>query len=189
MTPWDVQYGSFSPDTTKDIPYELQSSERKGGDANETIVIQESTQAMNIIMDRPESAFVSTRVLADMEEALVCDDGATSTLTKSLENCTLVQQKVVDMQTVHGGTQMSTTHRCLKTYYVRDRLCEIRPTVVKAYVCPGLKHDLLSVQGLDKSGYRVIHDDDEESGVFAVINKKIDKSMSFPFMSEYSIPP
>ena len=80
---------------------------------------------MNIIVDRPESAFFSTRVLADMEDALICDGEATSILTKSLENCTLVQQKVVDMQTVHGGTQMSTAHHCLKTYYVGDRLCEI----------------------------------------------------------------
>ncbi len=65
---------------------------------------------------------------------------------------------------------------------------EIRPIVVKAYVVPGLKHDLLSVKGLNQAGYRVIHDEDEEeSGVFAVINKKIDKAKSFPFMSEHSI--
>ncbi len=57
---------------------------------------------------------------------------------------------------------MSTTYRCLKTYYVRDRLGEIRPIVVKAYVVPGLKHDLLPVKGLNQSGYRVIHDEDEE---------------------------
>ncbi len=46
---------------------------------------------------------------------------------------------------------MSTTHRCPKTYYVRDRLGEIRPIVVKAYVVPGLKHDLLSFRGLNQS--------------------------------------
>ncbi len=48
---------------------------------------------------------------------------------------------------------MSTTHLCLKTYHVCDRLGEIRPIVVKAYVVPGLKHDLLSVKGLNQSGY------------------------------------
>jgi hypothetical protein len=138
-------------------------------------------------MDRSESAFVSTRILADMEDALICDGGATSTLTKSLENSTLIKQKVVEIQTAHDGTQMSSTHRCLTTYYVRDRLGEIRPIVVKAYVIPGLKHDLLSVKGLNQSGYRVINDEDEEeSGVFAVIDKKIDKAKSFPFMSEHS---
>jgi hypothetical protein len=123
-----------------------------------------------------------------MEDALIYDGGATSTLTKSLENCTLVKQKVVEIQTAHGGTQMSTTHHCIKTYYFHDRLGEFRPIVVKAYVVPGLKHDLLSVKGLNQSGYRVIHDEDEEeSGVFAVINKKIDKAKSVPFMSEHSI--
>ncbi len=69
---------------------------------------------MNIIMECPESAFVSTRVLADMEGALICDSGATSKLTKSLEKCALVQQKVVDIQR-HGGTQMSTTHSYFKS--------------------------------------------------------------------------
>ncbi len=58
---------------------------------------------MNKIMARPERAFVSTRVLADMEDALICDGGATYTLTKSLENCTRVQQKKVDIQIAHGG--------------------------------------------------------------------------------------
>jgi hypothetical protein len=41
MTPLDVQDGSFSPDMTKDIPYELKSSKRKGGDTDEEIVIPE----------------------------------------------------------------------------------------------------------------------------------------------------
>ena len=64
---------------------------------------------------------------------------------------------------------------------------EIRPIVVKAYVVPGLKYDLLSVKGLNKCGYAVYHQPDpEESGVYAVINKKIDKAKSFPFMSEHS---
>ncbi len=160
MTSRDVQDGSFSPDTTKDIQYKLQSSKLKGGDTDEEIVISEST--MNIIMDRSASAFVSTRALADMEDALICDGGATSTMTNSLEKCTLVQQKVVEIQTAHGGTQVSTTHCCLKTYNVRDRLGEIRPIVLKAYVDPGLKHGLLSDKGLNQSGYRVIHDEDEE---------------------------
>ena len=74
------------------------------------------------------------------------------------------------------------------TYYVRDRLGEIRPIVVKAYVVPGLKYDLLSVKGLNQCGYAVYHHPDpEESGVFALINNKMDKAKSFPFMSEHSI--
>ena len=52
---------------------------------------------------------------------------------------------------------------------------------------PGLKHDLLSVKGLNKAGYAVNHHPDpEQSGVYAVRNNKIDKSKSFPFMGEHS---
>jgi hypothetical protein len=51
-------------------------------------------------------------------------------------------------------------------------------------VVPELKHDLLPVKRLNKAGYAVNHHPDP--GVYAVINKKIDKSKSFPFMSEQS---
>jgi hypothetical protein len=63
----------------------------------------------------------------------------------------------------------------------------IRPIVVKAYIVLALRHDLLSVKGLNKSGFRVIHDEDDmESGVYAVINRKIDAAKSFAIMSEHS---
>ena len=82
---------------------------------------------------------------------------------------------------------MISTHLCYKTYHVWDRLGEVQLIIVKAYVVPGLKHDLLSVKGLNKAGYPVHHHPDpEQSGVYAVINKKIDKSKSFLFMSEHS---
>ena len=56
--------------------------------------------------------------------------------------------------------------------------------VVKAYVVAGLKYDLLSVKGLNKCGYAVYHHPDpEESGVYAIINKNIDKANSFPSKS------
>ncbi len=119
---------------------------------------------------------------------MICDGGATCTLTKSLENFSLCKPKVVVIQTVHGLTMMNSTHLCYKTYYVCDRLGEIRPLIVKAYVVSGLKHDLLSVKGLNKARYLVHHHPDpEQSGVYAVINNKIDKSKLFPFMSEHSI--
>ncbi len=60
---------------------------------------------------------------------------------------------------------------------------------MKAYIVPALRYDLLSVKGLNKSGYHVIHDEDDmESGVYAVINRKIDTAKSFAFMSEHSNP-
>ena len=92
-----------------------------------------------------------------------------------------------EVQTGHGATIMRTTRLCDKTYFVCDRLGEIRPIIVKAYVIPGLKDDLLSVKRLNQAGYAVSHHSDpEQSGVYAVINNKIDKSKSFPFISEHS---
>ena len=38
-----------------------------------------------------------------------------------------------------------------------DRLGEIRPIIVKAYVVPRLKYDLLLVKGLNRAGYAVNH--------------------------------
>ena len=99
------------------------------------------------------------------------------TLTKSLDNCTLCKPKVVEIQTAHGASIMNTTHLCYKTFYVRDRLGEFRPIIVKAYVVPGLKYDLLSVKGLNRAGYAVKlqsvtvshHPDPEQSGVYGTI--------------------
>ena len=84
---------------------------------------------------------------------------------------------------------METTHVCLKTYYVRTRTGEIRPITTKAFTCPKLGTDLLSVKSLILQGYSVTHHlDPEESGIFPILNGKTDKSQSFAFMSEYSNP-
>ncbi len=100
----------------------------------------------------------------------------------------LCKPKVAVMQTAQRSTMMNSTHLCYKTYYVCDRLGEVRLIIVKGYVVPGLKHDLLPVKGLNKAGYAVNHHPyPEQSGVYAVINNKIDKYKSFPFMSEHPI--
>jgi hypothetical protein len=48
MTPPDVQDGSFSPNTTKDIPYELKSSKRKGGNTEYGFNGQQSYDALHL---------------------------------------------------------------------------------------------------------------------------------------------
>jgi hypothetical protein len=163
----------------------VQLTDRKGGDNSKVIIIP--AESASYITGKIRSAYVTTRSDEEWEDCLVCDGGATCTLMKSLENCSLCKPKVVVIQTAHGTTIMNSTHLCYKTYYVCDRLGEIRPIIVKAYVVPGLKHDLLSVKGLNKAGYSVYHHPDpEKSGVYAVVNNKIDRSKSFPFMSEHS---
>ncbi len=82
---------------------------------------------------------------------------------------------------------MTTTHVCMKTYYVKSRTGEIRLIVTKAYIVPSLSSDLMSVKSLNHQGYRAVHDPDpEESGIYPMFNGKIDKSKSFAFMSEQS---
>ena len=82
---------------------------------------------------------------------------------------------------------METNHVCMKTYYVRTRTGEIRPITTKAFICPKLGTDLLSVKSLNFQGYSVVHHPDpDESGIFPLINGKTDKSQSFAFMSEHS---
>ncbi len=91
------------------------------------------------------------------------------------------------IQTVGGATSIYTTHVCLKTYFVLDRTGMIRPIVVKAYIVLAFRHNLFSARCLNKLEYRVIHDEDEmESGVYAVINKKINHAKSFAFLREQS---
>ena len=81
---------------------------------------------------------------------------------------------------------METTHMCVKSYYVRTRTGEIRPITTKAFMCPKLGTDLLSVKGLNFPGYSVVHHSNpDESGFFSLIDGKSDKSQSFAFMSEH----
>ncbi len=83
---------------------------------------------------------------------------------------------------------MTTTHVCMKTNYVKSRTGEIRPIVIKAYIVPSLRSELISVKSLNRQGYRVVHDPDpEESGIYPIFNLKIDKLKSFAFRSEQSI--
>ncbi len=70
-----------------------------------------------------ERKFTST----DEIKPVICDGGATSTLSSSFENCTDCQPKTVEIKTAEGGVVMTTTHVCMKTYYVKSRTGEIRP--------------------------------------------------------------
>ena len=157
----------------------------KGQDGVE--IIQISDEAAKAMLEGRECAFMGSEIHYDMDRVLVVDSGATSTLSSSFENCTDCKEKVVEIQTAHGDTIMKTTHVCLKTFYVRDRLGTTRPITTRAFIAPGIKRDLLSGKALNRAGYRVILDSDyEEAGIYSVEKGKIDKAKSFPFMSELS---
>ncbi len=66
-------------------------------DTDKVIIIPVETA--NFIMGRSHNAFVSTKSIVEIEDALICDGGATRTFTKTLEYCILCKPKVVEIQT------------------------------------------------------------------------------------------
>ena len=133
MTPSEVYDTSLSPETTYNIPDSCQvampTAKQERRDTYNDIIIP--VAAANYIMGHALNAFVSTSSIEDMENTLICDGGATCTLTKSLENYTLCKPKVIEVQTAHGMTLMKTTHLSYKTYFVWNRLGEVLRKIVK----------------------------------------------------------
>ena len=139
-----------------------------------------SKKIADTILYKSEFAFMGMESDPTNETTFViCDVGVTTTLTSSFENCADCKPRKVNINLAEGGVAMVTTHECMKTYYFRTRTGEFRSVTTRAFVTPGLRHDLLSVKGLN-------HPDPEESGIYPVFNGQIDKSKSFAFMSEHS---
>jgi hypothetical protein len=125
--------------TTSDV---IMPSNRRVNTWDEIIYVPEGVE--QYVLNDVQFAGVSTSTIKCGDDALIVDGDATSTLTKSFENCTQIRPKVAAIQTAGGATSIFTTHICLKTYFVRDRTGTIRPIVVKAYIVPALRYDLLS---------------------------------------------
>jgi hypothetical protein len=89
-------------------------------DEDEDIAISEkSARAINW---EGEFAFVGEELISTgVFTPVICDGGATATLSTSFENCTDCQPKTVEIKTAEGGAVMTTTHVCMKTYYVKSR--------------------------------------------------------------------
>ncbi len=153
-------------------------------DEDEDFVISE--KSARAIDWEGEFAFVGEELISTGEfTPVICDGGATSTLSSSFENCTDCKPKIVQIKTAEGGAVMTTTHVWMKTYYVKSRTGEIRPLTTKAFIVPSLRADQIPVKSLNRQGYRIIHDPDpEESGIYPIFDGKIDKSKSFAFMSD-----
>ena len=113
---------------------------------------------------------------------LTVDNGATTTLTRSLHNMTDVKQKVITIQLAGEGMSMKATHTGHKTYYAVDATGTIRPITTKALYVPDLEQDLLGGRALIRSKFRITMDEDESiSGIFPVVNGEIDPATRFPF--------
>ena len=120
--------------------------------------------------------------LAKERGLLTVDNGATSTLTRSLFNMSDVSPTVTNIQLAGQGMSITSTHSGYKTYYVEDATGTIRPIKTLALYVPKLEEDLLAGRALIKSKYRITMDDEDSiSGIFPVVNGEIDPATRFPF--------
>ena len=73
MIPMEVNDKSSRPETTDDVPESCQEPNRKGGDTAKVIIIPAETETANYILGQAHYAFVSTRPVANIEDAQICD--------------------------------------------------------------------------------------------------------------------
>jgi hypothetical protein len=118
-------------------------------DEDEDIVISE--KAARAIKGEAEFSCLGEEFTSTEEiKPVICDGGAKSTLSSLFENCADCQPKTVEIKTAEGGVVMTTTHVCMKTYYVKSRTGETRPLTTKAFIVPSLRSDLISVKSLNR---------------------------------------
>ena len=112
-------------------------------------------------MARRSDAVPCQWVIKD-KSAIVMDCGASSLVTGSLINTKDVIEKITNIETADGVDSMKATHQCTKTYFVRNRMGEVKPITVNALYVRGLPQDLLGGKSLNRENIRVILDDDSE---------------------------
>ena len=81
------------------------------------------------------------------------DNGATTTLSRSLHKMTGVKQRVITIQLAGEGMSMKATHTGRKTCYAVDATGTIRPITTKAFYVPNLEQDLLGGRALIRSKF------------------------------------
>ena len=62
----------------------------------------------------------------------IVDCGASSTLTGLLINATDIEAKVTIIETADGDARIRSSHKCTKTYFVRNRMGDPVPISVPA---------------------------------------------------------
>ena len=110
-------------------------------------------------MARPSEQ--STKVIREKSVA-VMDCGASQTITGSLINCKDVMEKVTIIETANGEENMTSTHVCTKTYFVRNRMGDLVTITVTALFVKGLPQDLLGGKSVNRENIRVILDSDHD---------------------------
>jgi hypothetical protein len=86
------------------ISYVIMQYNRRVNTWNEIIYIPEGVE--QYVLNGVKFAVVLTSTIKCCDDMLIVEDGATSTLTKSFENCTQIRPKVVAIQTAGGATSI-----------------------------------------------------------------------------------
>ena len=88
-----------------------------------------------------------------------------------------------------SGVQMSSTHKCRKTYYVESRDGNIHAIEVDALIVPSLKQDLIGGRALTNNlNFQIILDQDPNvAGIYPRFNGELcSVEQSIPFISDDS---
>jgi hypothetical protein len=73
------------------------------------------------------------KIRPDEDKSNICTNtGASIGVTDSLQNTTNVVEKLVSVEMAENGTWMKTTHVCMKTYFLKNRLGEVVSLTVPA---------------------------------------------------------
>ncbi len=103
------------------------------------------------------------------------DGGASDTLASSLiyHDATDVEEKLTIIETADGVEQMSSNHKCIKTYIIKKSMGETVPITVPALFVKGLPQDLIGGKSVNKMNICVILDDDPDiCGLYPLIKEK-----------------
>ena len=76
------------------------------------------------IIPKNHTAAAITLETAQAEDGIIYpmfDSGCSTVLTNSMFNCREVGEHVMSIMQAESGVQMSSTHKCRKTYYVESR--------------------------------------------------------------------
>ena len=115
--------------------------------------------------------------------------GCSTVLTSSMLNCREVEEHVMSIAQAESGVQMSSTHKCRKTYYVESRDGNIHAVEVDALIVPSLKQDLIRGRALTNNlNFQIILDQDPNvAGIYPRFNGELcSAEQSIPFISDDS---
>ena len=193
----DVQRTTFNakaasgPSILEDDDLQLHPSQGRSDQTTAQMV--EKTENPHNISERARQMIFALRTTSKKAESenfgTIIDTGCSAVLSNKLVNCKNCVECTVDILQAEDGAKLQSTHKCMKTYYVKLRNGDTNSLHFEAYFVPGLKHDLISGRAItNELGFQTLLDaDDDVSGIFIKHKGKLcGIEYSIPFISEDS---